>query len=159
MLRPTWAMFSMICLNPPSLKASTPPASKWPRRVTRSANNPPAHPEDERRRARSGLPAWDIHPKPSLSGVHVTRRGYPLVDNVFDVFSVSHFRLKISIFYILQGPKNWPKTAFWAKSWLPKSTFRSFSGRLSCVRSRLLGRFSEGVTLQNCDPGTVGDRF
>ena len=47
--------------NPPTIKSSQPPclqASQWPRRVTRSANHPPAHPEDERRRARP-LPAWD----------------------------------------------------------------------------------------------------
>ena len=35
------------------LKASKPPSLQAPRRVTRSANNPPAHPEDERRRAGS----------------------------------------------------------------------------------------------------------
>ena len=46
-------------------RASEPPASEWPRRGTRSANNPPAHPEDERRRARS-LPAWDYPPKSLL---------------------------------------------------------------------------------------------
>ena len=72
--------------KPSSLKASSLPV---PRRVTRSANNPPAHPEDERRRAGSGLPAWDILPKPSLSGVRVTRRGNQLHPLFFHFFFLS----------------------------------------------------------------------
>ena len=68
----------------PGLQASKPAnlqAFNPPRRVTRSANNPPAHPKDERRRARS-LPIpypFPIHilPKPFLTGLRVTLRGLP----------------------------------------------------------------------------------
>ena len=49
----------------PVLQSSSPPSSFRPRRGTRSVNNPPAHPEDERRRARS-LPASDYPPKTLL---------------------------------------------------------------------------------------------
>ena len=77
----------------PGLQASKPPslqAFNLPRRVTRSANNPPAHPEDERRRAGS-LPIpypFPIHilPKPFLTGLRVTLRGLPACCSFFRFF-------------------------------------------------------------------------
>ena len=38
----------------------------------------------------------------------------------------------MSIFWLPQGPKNPPQSAFWAKSWFPKSMFYTFFGR-SCI--------------------------
>ena len=89
----------------PGLQASKPPslqAFNLPRRVTRSANNPPAHPKDERRRARS-LPIpypFPIHilPKPFLTGLRVTRRGNQLRPLFFDFFSSSNFPPKFLLF-------------------------------------------------------------
>ena len=118
------------------LKASKPPSLQAPRRVTRSANNPPAHPKDERRRA-GPLPIpypfpFHILPKPFLTGLRVTLRGNRLRPLFFDFFSVLQFPLKMSIFWLPKGPKNPSQTGFWAKSWFPKSIFYAFFGR-SCI--------------------------
>jgi len=95
----------------------------------RSTWNPPAHPKDERRRARPCPPV--ILPKSLLAGVRVTRRGKPLHHFFFDVFSVFHFPLKTAVFWPRQGPKNRPKTAFWAQKGFPKSIFQLSFGRSS----------------------------
>ena len=75
----------------------------WPRRDARSVNNPPAHPTDERRRARP-LPIpypFPIHilPKPFLTGLRVTRRGNRLHPLFFDFFFLFKFSSQILTFF------------------------------------------------------------
>ena len=72
-----------------------------------------------------------ILPKPFLTALRVTRRGNHPDDHFFVFFSISHFPLKMAVFWRLQGSQNRPKTAFCAKSWLPKPIFWLFFGR-SC---------------------------
>ena len=95
-------------LKPQSLQASKPQSLQAsslqvPRRVTRSANNPPAHPEDERRRA-GPLPIpypfpYHILPKPFLTGLRVTRRGMRLHPLFFDFFFLFKFSSQIPTFF------------------------------------------------------------
>ena len=85
--------------------------------MTRSANNPPAHPEDERRRARS-LPIpypFPIHilPKPFLTGLRVTRRGNRLHPLFFDFFSLFKISSQIPAFFDFFSISGRPGVDFW----------------------------------------------
>ena len=142
--------------KPSSLKASSLPV---PRRVTRSANNPPAHPKDERRRAGS-LPIpypFPIHilPKPFLTGLRVTRRGNPLHPLFFDFFFLFKFSSQILTFLNFLSISGRPGVDFW-QFFFPKRVpggyfFGVFSKTviLSKSRSRCGGStVFKGQTLQ-----------
>ena len=90
---------------PPPTLHSNPPSSFRPRRDTRSANNPPAHPEDERRRARS-LPASDCPPKTLLGrGPRHPPRHAPSRRFVCTIFATIIFLLKWNVWGSSGDPK------------------------------------------------------
>ena len=107
-----------------SLQAFSPP-----RRVTRSANNPPAHPKDERRRARP-LPIpypFPIHilPKPFLTGLRVTLRGNRLRPLFFDFFFLSKFSSPNPTFFDFFSISGRPGVDFWP-FFLPKQALGGY---------------------------------
>ena len=87
--------------------------------------NPPAHPKD----GPGACWTWPVPSIPTLPyrpSRDPPRQSPPPPCFVF--FSISHFPLKMAVFWRLQGSQNRPKTVFWAKSWLPKLIFLLFFG-------------------------------
>ena len=117
--------------------------------------NPPAHPEDERRRAGSGLPAWDILPKPSLSGVRVTRRGNHLLDVFFRCFFRLAFSSQKCCFSVSPGTKKSTQNRLLGQKLAPQVDFliifRTFLPFL-CSGS------PSGSIFGGCDPSELCSR-
>ena len=84
-------------------------------------------------------PALSFPSKPSFPGVRVSLRGNPLSPPVFGFCVVSHFPLKTPFYWPLQGLKNRPKIAFWAKSLFPELICWTFFGHSR--RFRIFNRF------------------
>ena len=130
--RGTPSLFQASCKPLPSLQAPSlqAPSLQWPRRVTRSANNPPAHPKDERRRVRSGPPV--ILPKiPPCWGTRLPPRQSPspLFFRLF--FSPQIFLPKSSprpFQGTSQGPQNHPKSDFFPNKSSPGPSSCPFFG-------------------------------
>ena len=136
--------------------------------MTRSANNPPAHPEDERRRAGS-LPIpypFPIHilPKPFLTGLRVTLRGNLLRSPFSGFFFLFKFSSQIPTFFDFFSISGRPGVDFWP-FFLPKRVpggyfFGVFSKTVilskscsHCGGSTIL----KGQTLQNSVRGVTSN--